>query len=54
LRLQRSKALNDFIDAKDLVFLEVVVVVAIVEAVADLLQTLAENRRLSSNNASRA
>jgi hypothetical protein len=37
-------ALNDFIEAKDLALLEVVVVVAIAEAVADLLRTLAELR----------
>jgi hypothetical protein len=42
LRVQSSKAPNDFIEAKDMGLLEVVVVVAIVEAVADLLRTLAE------------
>jgi hypothetical protein len=42
LRLQRSRALNDFIEAKDVGLVEVVVVEAIVEAVADLLQTLAD------------
>jgi hypothetical protein len=42
LRVRTSKALNDLIEAKNLNLLEVVAVVAIVEAVADLLRTLAE------------
>jgi hypothetical protein len=42
LRLKRSRHSNDFIEAKDLALLEVVVVVAIVESVVDLLRTLAE------------
>jgi hypothetical protein len=42
LRVHRSKALNDLIEAKDLALVEVVVVEAIAEAVADLFQTLAE------------
>jgi hypothetical protein len=40
LRLKRSRGPNDFIEAKDMALPEVVV--AVVEAVADLLQTLAE------------
>jgi hypothetical protein len=43
LKVQRSKSLNDFIKAKDVALLEVVVVVvAIMEAVAKLFRTLAE------------
>jgi hypothetical protein len=44
LRVQRSRAINDFIEAKDLslVEVEVVVVEAILKAVADLFQALAE------------
>jgi DNA-binding protein YbaB len=37
-----SRALNDFIEARDRGMVEDVVVEAIVEAVADLFQTLAE------------
>jgi hypothetical protein len=42
LRVQRSRALNDCIDATDMGLVEVVVLEVIVEVVADLLQTLAE------------
>jgi hypothetical protein len=42
LRVQRSRVLNEFIEAKDLGLVVVVAVEAVVEAVADLLQTLAE------------
>jgi hypothetical protein len=42
-RLKRSRALQiDFIEAKDMALLEVVVVVAIVETVADLRRAHAE------------
>jgi hypothetical protein len=37
-----SRALNNFIEVKDHTLLEVMVVVAIVEAVADIFRTLAE------------
>jgi hypothetical protein len=40
-RVQRSRALND-IEAKDPALVEVVVIVAIVEAVADVFRALAE------------
>jgi hypothetical protein len=42
LKINSSRALSDFIEAKDLGLLEVVVVVAIVEVVANLLRTPAE------------
>jgi hypothetical protein len=42
LILHKSRRLNDFIEAKNLSLVEVVVVKAIVEAVVDLFQTLAE------------
>jgi hypothetical protein len=42
LRVHRSRALNDFIDAKVLALLEVVLVVTVVKAVANFLRTLAE------------
>jgi aspartokinase len=42
LRVSRSRALNDFIKAETLGLVEVVVVVAIVEAVTDLFVTLAQ------------
>jgi hypothetical protein len=42
LRIQRSRGLNDFIETKDLGLVDVVAVKAIVEALADLLQTLVE------------
>jgi hypothetical protein len=41
-RVQRSRAVNDFIEAKNICLGEVVAVAAVVKAVADLLQTLAE------------
>jgi hypothetical protein len=42
LRVQSSRVPNEFIAAKDTGLVEVVAVEAAVEAVADLLQTLAE------------
>jgi hypothetical protein len=42
LKIHRSRALNDFIEARDRGMVEDVVVEAIVEAVADLFQKLAE------------
>jgi hypothetical protein len=48
LRVQSSRALNDFIEAKDLALVEVVVVEAILEAVADLFQTLVKLTSTSS------
>jgi hypothetical protein len=42
LRNHRSRAINDFIEAKDLGLVEVVAVEAVLEAVADLLQTITE------------
>jgi hypothetical protein len=42
LRVQRSKVLREFIEAKELGLVAVVAVKAVVEAVALLLQTLAE------------
>jgi hypothetical protein len=41
-RVHRSRALNDFIEARNPALVEVVVIVAIVEAVADLFRTLVE------------
>jgi hypothetical protein len=37
-----SRALNNFIESKDNALLEVMVVVAIVEAIADIFRTLAD------------
>jgi hypothetical protein len=42
LRVHGSRALNDFIEAKDLGLVEVVAVEAVVEAVAEILQTSTE------------
>jgi hypothetical protein len=42
LRIQRSRALNDFIEARDPGLVEVVAGEAVVEAAVDVLQTLAE------------